>query len=249
MAENYNELNIHPRDSRINFIPETHTYIIDGCDGRIRSVTEVVAECFEKFDEIYWSERKAAQMGVSAEDLREQWRQKARQAAQLGVELHDRIEKYYQGCDCGADDEAYRLFKMFASVVRLYPYRTEWRIFDEEYGVAGTLDFLARNPADGSFEIMDWKRSDRIISDGKAVTESRYGKFGLYPVEHVSDCTYMHYALQVSIYRYILESRYGINVVRGRLGIFHPSYTRPYIVDVPYLRGEAAAVLRHHSFG
>lgn len=245
MTADYNKINAHPRDSRLHFAADTHTYTLDGVDGTLRSVTEIVEDCFEKFDDIYWSERKAPQLGLTPEELRRQWRTKALRAAALGTELHDRIEHYYLGDDCGCvDDPAYGLFRMFASAVTLCPYRTEWRIYDEEYGVAGTLDFLARNPADGSFEIFDWKRSDRIVQGGMAVTESRFGKCGLPPVSHLSDCTYVHYALQVSIYRYILESRYGINVVRGRLGIFHPSYSRPYVVDVPYMRAEAADIIK-----
>lgn len=245
MSYDFNILNAHDRDARLHFDAESHTYTADGIEGRLRSVTELVEDCFEKFDAEYWSERKAPSLGITPEELRRQWREKGERAAALGTELHARIEQYYLGCDCGVDDPAYRLFKMFASVVTLTPYRTEWRIYDEDCRVAGTLDFLAWNPDDSTYEILDWKRSDKLIDGGRAVTESRYGKRGLHPVAHIADCTYWHYALQVSIYRYILETRYGINVCRGRLGIFHPTYTRPYIVDVPYLRREAADVLHH----
>lgn len=242
MPNDFNLRNAHERDARISFEPESHTYSIESYQGAVRSVTEIVEDCFERFDDVYWSERKGAQLGIPAEELRRQWREKAERAAALGSEMHDRIERYFCGHDCGVDDPAYRLFKMFASAVTLYPYRTEWRIYDEDYGVAGTLDFLSRDPY-GNFEILDWKRSDRIIEGGRAVTHSRYGKCALHPISHVPDCTYSHYALQVSIYRYILEHKYGISVKRGRLGIFHPSYTRPYVVEVPYLRAESIAVL------
>ena len=245
MIADCNLVNAHSRDAGVTFEPLEHKYTIDGYNGPVRSVTEVVEDSFERFDEVYWSERKAPGMGITPEELRRRWREKAEKAAALGTEMHDRIERYYNGEDCMSDDPAYRLFKIFASAVQLHPYRTEWRIYDEDYGVAGTLDFITRDPSDGRFEIFDWKRTDRIIEGGAAVTVSRYGKSGLHPVAHVPDCTYMHYALQVSIYRYILERKYGINVVRGRLGIFHPSYSRPYIVDVPYLRSEAAAVISH----
>lgn len=245
MTPDFNTVHAHERDARLHFDADTHTYTADGIEGRLRSVTELVEDCFEKFDAEYWSERKAPSLGITPEKLRRQWQENGEQAAALGTELHARIEQYYLGCDCNADDPAYRLFKMFASAVPLTPYRTEWRIYDDEYCVAGTLDFLAQDQTDGSFEILDWKRSDKLIDRGRAITENRYGKRGLHPVSHLTDCTYWHYALQVSIYRYILETRYDIYVRRGRLGIFHPSYTRPYIVDVPYLRHEAAAVLLH----
>ena len=36
-------------------------------------------------------------------------------------------------------DATYRLFEKFTETYRLKPYRTEWAIYDEETGVAGTL--------------------------------------------------------------------------------------------------------------
>ena len=123
------------------------------------------------------------------------------------------------------------------------PYRSEWRIYMEEYGVAGTLDFLERRP-DGTFNIYDWKRSKKLIAaDGSVEQTNRYGKRGFYPVNHLHDCSFHHYALQLSIYRYILEHCYGIQVSHLKLGVFHPDYSMAYIVPVPYLANEAGSRL------
>ncbi|MBQ2485300.1 MAG: hypothetical protein II519_08300, partial [Muribaculaceae bacterium] len=56
-----------------------------------------------------------------------------------------------------------------------------------------------------------------------------------------------HYALQVSIYRYILEKNYGISVSQSRLAVFHPDYDRPYVIDIPYMKEEVITVLRNHK--
>lgn len=238
---NYNELNAHHRDSLLIFDPESHTYYIDG--RPLKSVTTLVEECFPQFDALYWAHRKAPQEGLTPEELMAKWEAEACRARDLGTTMHDKIERYYLGEDSGDDTDAYRLFRCFAAVNRLYPFRTEWRIYLEEYGIAGTLDFLERTP-DGTYNIYDWKRSRKLINRfGMVEATSPFRKTGLHPISHLPDCSYYHYALQVSVYRYILEQKYGINVNKMRLGVFHPSYSGYYIVDLPYLRNEVISIL------
>ena len=239
---NYNELNSHPRDSRLLFDPESHTYYIEG--RPLKSVTTLVEECFPQFDALYWAHRKAPQEGLTPEELMAKWEAEACRARDLGTTMHDKIERYYLGEDSGDDTAPYRLFRCFAAVNRLYPFRTEWRIYLEEYGIAGTLDFLERTP-DGTYNIYDWKRSRKLINRfGMVEATSPFRKTGLHPISHLPDCSYYHYALQVSVYRYILEQKYGINVNKMRLGVFHPSYSGYYIVDLPYLRNEVISILK-----
>ena len=239
---NYNELNSHPRDSRLLFDPESHTYYIEG--RPLKSVTTLVEECFPQFDALYWAHRKAPQEGLTPEELMAKWEAEACRARDLGTTMHDKIERYYLGEDSGDDTDAYRLFRCFAAVNRLYPFRTEWRIYLEEYGIAGTLDFLERTP-DGTYNIYDWKRSRKLINRfGMVEATSPFRKTGLHPISHLPDCSYYHYALQVSVYRYILEQKYGINVNKMRLGVFYPSYSGYYIVDLPYLRNEVISILK-----
>ncbi|MDE5827256.1 MAG: hypothetical protein K2J28_02815 [Duncaniella sp.] len=240
----YNELNAHPRDPYLMFDAESHTYTLG--DRTLVSVTNIVEDCFPKFDADYWALRKAPDLGMTPEALKEQWAANALRSRTLGTAMHEKIERYYLGEDAGDDGDAYTLFRHFASAEKLYPYRTEWRIYMEQYGVAGTLDFLERRP-DGTFNIYDWKRSKKLIaSDGSIEQTNRFGKRGFYPVSHLHDCSYHHYALQLSIYRFILENCYGIPVSHLKLGVFHPDYSMAYIIPVPYLRREAEAVLRNH---
>lgn len=240
----YNKLNAHPRDPFLNFDAESHTYTIG--TRTLTSVTTIVEDCFQKFDADYWAERKAPSMGMTPAELKAMWEENGRRSRELGTIMHDRIERYYLGEDSGDDGDAYAMFRHFAAAERLYPYRTEWRIYMEDYGVAGTLDFLERRP-DGTFNIYDWKRSKKLVnSDGQTERTSRFGTKGLHPVKHLDDCSYNHYALQLSIYRFILEERYGIRINAMKLGVFHPECPMAYIIPVPYLRIEAQAVLANH---
>ncbi|WP_285822768.1 hypothetical protein [Duncaniella freteri] len=239
----YNDLNIHPRDTHLSFDPDTHSYHFDGRE--MTSVTTLVEDCFPKFDKNYWAARKALQEGVDPDMILDRWDREAQHARDLGTMMHDKIEHYYLGEDQGDDTDAYRLFRLFAANNRLHPYRTEWRIYHEDFDLAGTLDFIECTPQ-GKFNIYDWKRSKKLIDPtGRILTESRYRATGLHPVNHLPDTSYWHYALQVSIYRFILEEKYGISVSKMRLGVFHPSYHTPWIVELPYLHNEVRSILSH----
>ncbi|MBR5727359.1 MAG: hypothetical protein IKX39_01820 [Muribaculaceae bacterium] len=236
---NYNEENRHQRDSRIHFDEASHTYTLG--DTVFQSVTRVVERCFEQFDADYWAEIKAPGMGLTPEELKAQWALNGEKARNLGSQMHAKIEHYYLGepLDYLTDTDA--LFQQFVDQHHLCPYRTEWAIYDEDSHVAGMLDFL--DFQNGDFTIYDWKRSNKIIVNGFPETESRWGKTAFAPIAHIPDTTYWHYALQLSMYRYILEKNYGITVRANRLVVLHPSYSTPHVVEVPYLREEVKTLL------
>lgn len=240
---NCNEENAHVRDCRLSFDAESHRYM---CDGReFTSVTNFVEQYFVPFDAEKWAPRVAVREGVSVEEILDRWEREGQRARDLGTRMHDKIERYYLGDDDGDDTDAFRLFREFARHNTLYPYRTEWRIFHEDHDIAGTLDFLERRP-DGTFVLWDWKRSAKLVDgQGRLVCASRFGQMGLEPLHAVQDVAYWHYALQLSVYRFVLEERYGIGVSRMRLGVFHPDYDKAWVVDVPYMRDHVVAMLRH----
>lgn len=239
-----NSLHSHRRDGAIVFDEANHLYTLG--DTAFDSVTTVVEALFEPFDADYWAARKATP-DHTAEMIKAEWAAKGELARNLGTVLHDRIERYYLGQNVPREwmaDEDFRRFSDFAWAVRLCAHRTEWRIYHEESRIAGTLDFLALRP-DGQFDIWDWKRSAKVCdASGHPVTVNPFGKTGLAPVEHLPDTTFHHYALQVSIYRYILETKYDMVICDAHLGVFHPDNPRYYVVDLPYLRHEVEAIIK-----
>lgn len=241
MNGNYNLINYHDRDNLILFNEKEHKYSYEGKE--LISVTTLIDDYFPKFDADYWAARKAPQLGSTPELLKAQWAAKAQRACELGTELHDKIEKYYMGItnEC---DETFDLFLQFTKEHTLHPYRTEWRIFYEEYGIAGTLDFLEYH--NGAFTIYDWKRSEKLIKNGVVEIENPWHKTALPPISNLADTTYYHYALQVSMYRYILEKKYDIIVSQNRLAVFHPNNHRYHLIDLPYLKREVETILNYH---
>lgn len=229
----FNEKNKHSRDTKLLFNANTHQYKVNGIT--LQSVTNFVEGCFPTFNADFYAQKRASKMGVSAQEILDMWEKKAKESRDLGTLLHKKIENYYHGLECSKDNE-FNLFLQFANNIKLNPYRTEWAVYDLKHSIAGTIDFV--DYQDGEYIIYDWKRTDKIIDNGMPIKADKYGGHGKFPLEHLDNSPYYHYALQLSLYKYILEKNYGIIISDLRLGIFHPAYDKPYILRIPYLEKE-----------
>ena len=230
----FNMRNKHWRDDSISFRKADHQYIVDGTP--LDSVTTFVKNCFPEFNADFHAKRKAESLGITKEEVLEMWDKKGRESREQGTAMHEKIESYYLGKSVSTDS-TFELFKIFANKITLKPYRTEWAVYDWDQKIAGTIDFV--DYQNGEYIIYDWKRSDKLIAkNGLPIKNSQYGEKALPPIENLDDSPYYHYALQLSLYKYILEKNYGITVSKLRLGIFHPSYNKPYVLEMPYLKNE-----------
>lgn len=230
----FNTRNRHWRDSKVTFREADHIYIVDGTP--LDSVTTFVKNCFPEFDAEFHAKRKAEVLGITKEAVLEMWDKKGKESREQGTAMHKKIESYYLGYE-PSTDETFELFKIFANKMTLKPYRTEWAVYDWEQKIAGTIDFV--DYQNGEYIIYDWKRSDKLIAkNGLPIKNNQYGEKALPPIDNLDDSPYYHYALQLSLYKYILEKNYNITVSKLRLGIFHPSYNKPYVLEMPYLQNE-----------
>ena len=67
------------------------------------------------------------------------------------------------------------------------------------------------------------------------------------PLDHLPDTNYYRYALQLNIYRFILQSEHSLTVNALFLGIFHPSRSEPLCVQLPFMDDEIQALLEHRN--
>lgn len=229
----FNQRNIHYRDSHIFFERTEHKYIVNG--EVLQSVTNFVKDLFPIFDAEIHAQRLSVRMGKTTKEILDMWETKGKESRDLGILLHQKIENYYQGVN-QIEDDTFRLFKEFAEKIKLEPYRTEWTIYDWKHKIAGTVDLV--DYQNGEYIIYDWKRSDKIIVNDMPIKTSLYNEKANYPLQHIDNSPYYHYALQLSLYKYILENNYDIKIADLRLGVFHPSYKKPYVIRMPYLEKE-----------
>ena len=243
------------QDGQLSFDEEQHLYSLG--DVVMRSVSNVVGMFFREFDAVGISLKKCCGNEAEAAKLREAWDCKGAVASQAGTFLHKQIEDYLNGkhvpdllCDVNFKGDniclnetldisrEWSYFKAFERNVSFTPFRTEWRVFDAEARVAGTLDLVCACD-DGTYEIYDWKRSNKVDP-----TERNRWANGLNGLEHLTDTSYIHYCLQQNLYRYILQKNYGIKISRMNLVVLHPELPTYRVVPVPPREREVAMIIQ-----
>ncbi len=128
----------------------------------------------------------------------------------------------------------------------LTPWRTEWCVYWEEYKLAGSIDMVFRDPHTGALEVHDWKRVGKPLDPGHA--NERWPKFsrGCPGLEHVPDNEYWHYAMQLNLYKRMLEQpAYGERVTALVLVVLHPDNRDYRRIELPVLDREIDAVLAY----
>ena len=239
--------NAHTRDKHIQFFEEDHKYIIDlEPDVKYTSVTTWIHEHFEKFD----SDKIITKMmsgsgwkkghkywGMTPEQIKSQWNNNKDAVSGAGTDLHFDIECFNNDKRFTFDytnkelvenylSEQLQLSELplewqyFINFVKDYshlkPYRTEWTVFNEDIKISGSIDMVYENP-DGTLSIYDWKRSKNITRI------NTFNKFALPPcICHLPDSNFWHYALQLNVYKYIIETKYDKIVKELYLVRLHP---------------------------
>jgi hypothetical protein len=136
----------------------------------------------------------------------------------------------------------------------------EFRIYDPASGVCGTMDIVCqrtvgRNGGNNvTVDLYDFKTNiengiqyDSIKRKGLEIVKD-YNRRMRFPVEHLEDCNYTHYSLQLSLYAYMIETWFKVHI--GRLGIWY--INRDFSIwDVPvvYMKSEIMDILKHFSGG
>jgi ATP-dependent exoDNAse (exonuclease V) beta subunit len=207
-------------------------YTVQGSSKGIISCTKFLHEFFGHFDakgtikkmmaSPKWTESKWYKPGITAKEIEEQWNANGREASGAGTAMHLAIEQFLNGSEHVIlphikETTEWRYFMNFwrEHGADLEPYRTEWEVWSEDHKLAGQIDMVYRRKSDGKFLIYDWKRSKEIKTENKFQT-------GLPPIQHLPDCNYWHYTLQLNVYRWFLENLYGLVIDDMYLLVLHP---------------------------
>ena len=258
--------NSHERDHRIRFVEDGHKYYIDEkttgwvsttgfvkqfctefqarfiCKNMIRSRNFPTLEKHKKYLHLLCDDNGQKHDEETLIDLiLQQWDDAGKEACRLGTLMHEAIELYYNGIDVDlSDTPEKRMFQEFDKEIKkqgYVPFRTEWYVFDEKEHICGAIDFVMYRPDDDTYHIFDWKRSKQIKRTGNRMK---------YCLGHLRDCNFMKYSLQLNVYKYILETNYGITVASMALVVLHPNQQRHLVYNVLDLQEEVVNMLDHH---
>jgi len=257
-------INKHSRDKNIKFTEKYHKYnILTDMASNYKSVTTFVKEQFPKFDadniiknmmsSSKWKEGHKY-WGMSPEEIKQSWNTTTND----GTNLHYQIECFmnipyksisntqieYKNKDLYEYYSNYQTnftqsieWNYFLNFIKdhpnLKPYRTEWVVYNEDIKIAGSIDMVFENE-DKTLSIYDWKRTKEISSS------NNFNKFAINSViSHIPDSNFWHYAIQLNIYKFILESKYDKIVKDLYLVRLHPENTENYeLIDIPNLKND-----------
>ena len=178
---------------------------------------------------------------MTDQEIADGWTLNGKIASHMGTEAHYGAELFFNGLPFRWWDPDMRVLLDFCRT-RLLPrgivgYNTEKEIICADADVAGSLDLIVYDSALDLYHIIDHKRSEKLATQMRG-----YGKM-LKPFSHLDDCKGASYALQTSIYQYVLEREYGMRIGDRVLLSLHAE--KPYATSVPYLRAEAAFLMEN----
>lgn len=188
---------------KLSFDEENHIYSMG--DKVFVGCTTFIKEFSHPFDPKGETlARCAAERGLSQVVLKKQWTDKADKASKIGRAIHSDIENFLSTGKIKKNKYTPILekFSQLKFKGELFP---ECRLYDEDLLIAGTSDII---------QIIDNKicQCHDIKTNEKIPSDFSYKRKMKYPLEHLNDSKLNHYFLQISLYLYILSSRYGYEI-------------------------------------
>jgi len=224
-------------DEKVALEPISHTYT-DKEGLNYISVSKVLSMLSEPFENT-WAFKQA-----TPEKLIE-WKKKGDDAREHGTSVHNALETYnkFKTCENPEWEEGLK------SVLEVYK---GWRSYDEiclyndEYRIAGTADKISAvgTGKNVSVVISDFKTN---ISKGIQF-HSDYSKTLYAPFDHLQDCNYVKYSLQLSLYAYMWENLTGRKVKRMFIHFIPPDdFTKHQIIPVNYMKHDVRLLLETYK--
>ena len=260
------------------FTPEDHKYrSIDVTDlTNWLSVTSFIGNFKQPFDADKIAEKSAKNKkskwyGMTPDDIKAAWKAEALRATTLGTWYHNCREADI--CELNTIERHGVTVPVFTPIEKegckfsptqkltdgIYP---EHLVYLRSAGICGQSDLF--EVINGEVHITDYKTNKEIKTESFTNWEGVSQKMSS-PLSHLDDCNFMHYALQLSMYMFIIL-KHNPKLKPGKLIIHHilfeesgrDKYDNPITAldsngdpivkdvvpyDVPYLKSEAIALI------
>tara|TARA_R100001163_G_C5060002_1_gene196741 strand:+ start:804 stop:1529 length:726 start_codon:yes stop_codon:yes gene_type:complete len=221
---------------KIKFDEASHTYTHKETGNPFISVTTLLGEFKKPFDRDGHSMRVANREGVPQEMVLEMWENEKNKACERGTNIHKILEDYINfgevednyGWLCKSYDKAVeRTIDSHKEVL------SENLLYNEDYQVAGTADLIYEHK--NEFTIGDFKTNKKFRFS------SPFGERLLSPVNHLHNCEFNLYGLQLSMYAYLYEKMSGKKC--RKCVIFYLNDERFLSYHVNYMKAEIESIL------
>jgi hypothetical protein len=241
------------------------------------SVTKLIHQFVEPFDSKAVAEKCATgknpkYKGKTTEEILEMWATENKRAIQLGSWYHDQREKDVLSCNTITRDgiELPIISPIIENGIKLAPDQTitsgvypEHLIYLKSIGVCGQADRV--EVVGNRIDIYDYKTNKEIKTEGFKYWDGTK-KMMLGPLRHLEDCEFNTYALQLSVYMFMML-KHNYNLELGNLEIHHiefeienqndngypvyaldaagePIISKVNVIKLPYLKKEVIAMFK-----
>lgn len=237
-----NQTGRHPSGHEIVFDEASHTYV-DDQQQFYRSFTTLIHDYFPEFNAEEVAGRIAAKRGCEPSDLVHRWKDAGEEACRYGTCVHENCEFRMKGMPEPNQPENDLESFTFGQAVRVVDYlksrfqfiAAEKILFSPRCLVAGTVDLMM---AEGNILwILDYKTNREIKENG-------FGN-GFPPLDHLRNCNFEHYAMQLSLAEVIAKfERYiPMNTICRRALIHFPPMQEPRFIETPDRSAESYQIL------
>ena len=212
--------------NKVKFDDIPHKYYLNEIE--LTSVTTLIGNYTEEFDEEYWSEYKAKEFGIEQWKVKDAWQYINKKGTFKGSLIHNYAENLFNNkiiqypkelvLDVFGYDPIYDEYLKQKNIIDkfyndyiniLIPIKTELVVYDEEYLLGGMVDLLVYNKKDKEYQIWDYKTNKEFTNESE-----RYLNGKLATLE---DCDLIKYSLQLGLYKYIIEKNTKIKLGKSFL--------------------------------
>ncbi len=217
------------------------------------SATRLIEDYTQPFNAEEVASRVASKEGRDVLDVLNEWKIKNEQACLKGSYAHEYVQNIFANRNILEDTkqllEGYKnalekIKKQGNNFYRDFKDKfehlsDEFIIGSSEYDIASAIDHLFINKLTGGLVMIDYKTNTDIHKNEK------YAKKMKVPLQHLRDTTLNHYAIQLSIYKYILEKYTSLKLEDMFIVWFSEMNDNYQIIEVPYLKDEVIKILEN----
>ena len=189
------------------------------------------------------------------QDILDSWEAKKQASCERGTKIHSMIEnKFYEGgknvslkkFGIGGKFECRKDYLELDLPYGVYPeYLIYYENEDKTVRLAGQIDLLIKNG--NNIVLIDHKTNEKIDKKSFYNNITKTSDKMLYPLNHLDECNFNHYTMQLSTYAYMLQ-KLNPEFVIEKLYINHYDHNnKNTIMECPYLKAEVENMLKHYK--
>lgn len=224
----------------VSLEPVAHKYY-DSQGKEYISVSKFLSMLSERFEDTPAFKRATSETKLI-------WKAKGKAAADHGTNIHEALELYNK------TGQILQSNSHLADAIRSVTdeYKDYNKTYDEiclysnEYRIAGTTDKICAlsNRKDSEVDLADFKTN---ISKG-IYFHSDYKKRLFAPLDHLQDCNYVKYSLQLSVYAYFFEQLTGRRVRKLFIHFIPPNdMMKHQKIPVIYMKNDVQTILEKYK--